>query len=412
VGAKEITTMRALGHRKFSAALLGSVAALTIAASGADAQPLRRTVDSYFVLAQRKATLKDLTVDGACNVGVNCVPAQGSNACGQLVFADPTIGDGSQTAGNATLFHKPGGRVWQLFRNDSSSLANVQVLSPPVQPLSASPVPFGGAIIDGTCNACVVDVAALQAACGFPSPFPACDQSKPVKALANADCTFGDTIPNNGICDLPPGTYGQIDVQNGAHIKLSPGNYNVCAFKAGRSVLMDATGVTLNVNGGFFKASNGFNIATKCGDLQVFVNGPGQVSFGRNGFIAAKVCAPQSNIKLGHNNILIGNFIGDVVNADLNDQGACCGEQCACFDTFTPSTASKAANTEITASGTCDMTPVKEVDVCGVKATITSKSATEVKFTLGAATPTGSCTVTFVSGAGSFDGKSKLTVTP
>ena len=404
--------MRALGHRTFTAALTLGLAALTLAAPAAQAQPLRRTVDSYFVLAQRKATLKNLKVDGACNIGVNCVPPSGVTTCGQLSLADATFGDGSQTAADAAFFRKPGARIWQLFRNDNSSLANVQILAPPVQQLSPSPVAFGDALIAGTCNACVVNVAALEAACGFPSPFPACDPTKPVKAIVNGDCSIGDTVPGNGICDLPPGTWGQIDVQNGAHLKLSAGSYNVCAFKAGRGVQIDATGVTLNVNGGFFKASNGFNIAKKCGDLQVFVKGGGQVSFGRNGFAAAKICAPESDVKLGHNNVLIGNFVGDIVNADKNDQGACCGEQCACFDSFTPSSVSRTAGTEVTASGACDMTPVKEVDVCGVKATITLKTATEVKFIIDPTTPTGACTVQFISGAGTFDGKSKLTVTP
>jgi hypothetical protein len=49
------------------------------------------------------------------------------------------------------------------------------------------------------------------------------------------------------------------------------------------------------------------------------------VSFGRGGVVAAEVCAPQSDISLGHNNILIGSFVSDTVHADLNNFGRCCG---------------------------------------------------------------------------------------
>jgi hypothetical protein len=359
------------------------------------------------VLAQRKATLKNLKVDGSCNVGVNCGAIPGSQSCGALSLADATFGDGSQTVADLAFFRKPGARIWQLFRNGGGPLANVQILAPP-------PQTFAPPIIAGTCDAnCVPNVAAMEAACGFPNPFPACNPGAPIKALANSDCSASDSVPGNNQCDLPPGTYGQIDAQNGSHVVLSAGIYNVCAFKAGRNVVVEAQGTQINVNNGFFKASNGFNIGTACGDLEVFVKGGGQVSFGRNGFVAAKVCAPQSNLKLGHNNVLVGRFVGDVVNADLNDEGRCCGELCACFDSFTPSTASRTAQpaTEITASGSCDMTPVKQVLVCGKAATITSKTATEVKFTLDPTTPTGQCKVEFVSGAGTFEGATKLTVT-
>jgi hypothetical protein len=399
--AKETTDMRTMHTIK-----IGLATALAVAVAGpmltpsAYAQPLRRDLASYFILAQRKATLKDMQLDSACNIGVNCGIPGNLATCGQLSYGATTQADGSQTVGHATFFRKPGAKVWQVFRNNDSSLANVSIGAPP-------PSPFDTPIIPGTCSGCVPDVAALQAACGFADPFPACDPTNSVKVAPNGDCSAGDTNPGNGACDLPPGTYGLINVLNGARLNMSPGVYNVCDFKSGKGVIIDGTGVQINVNGGFFKLNNNNDLGDGCGDFTVHVKGSGQVSFGRNSLIAAKVCAPQSNVKLGHNNTLIGQFIGDVVNADLNDRGQCCGGRCSCYDGFTPTTASVGAT--ITATGTCDMSATTKVTVCGFEAPITVKTPLELKFTVPAGA-SGACDVVFESPAGSFLGFSKLTV--
>jgi hypothetical protein len=76
-----------------------------------------------------------------------------------------------------------------------------------------------------------------------------------------------------------------------------------------------------------FRASNGTELAEGCGELTVLVDGASSpVSFGRGGLVAAKICAPESKLSLGHNNVLIGQFVADTVSADLNNVGQCCGE--------------------------------------------------------------------------------------
>lgn len=392
--------------------LVAFAAAAMIAgtASLAPAQPLKQDLASYFLLAQRRASLKNFKLDSACNIGVNCGSTSPNSECGTLAVAQVTFADGSQAAADKAFFRKGGARIWQLFRNTGDSLANVQILSPPVQPFTPPAPP----IIPGTCDpGCVVtpaNIAALEAACGFPAAFPPCNAGAPVKALKASDCSpaSADAILLNGVCDLKPGTYGSVDVQNAAQVSLTAGDYNVCNFKTGRNVLVNANGARVLIpNGGQFRTNNNTDLADSCGDLTVFVQGAGVVSFGRNSLIAAKVCAPQSFLSLGHNNTLIGQFVGDTVSSNLNNRGQCCGGACACYDAFTPT--SGPVGTTVTATGGCDMSATTGVRVCGIPAIIDSKTPNEIKFRIpvGAA---GACDVEFDSPAGTFLGFTKFTV--
>lgn len=368
---------------------------------------LNRNLSSYFIMAMTKASLKNMKLDSACNIGVNCGASSNSGQCGNLFMNDVLFAQGSQVAGDRTFFRKNGAIIWDLFRNGGGPLDNVQILGD-------GPTPFTTPILANTCTNCVPDVAAIEALCGFPAQFPACDPAKPVKAAPNADCDplVLDTVPGNKQCDLGPAAYGSIVVLNAGRLNLTAGDYPVCSFRTGRNAIVHAGASRILVaDGGTFKTNNNTDLGETCGDLEVYVKGSGQISFGRNSLIATKMCAPGSNIKLGHNNVLIGQFIGDVVNADLNNRGQCCGGRCACYDSFTPTTGSAAAGTEITATGACDMTATSEVRVCGHAAEITSKTALEIKFKIPAAA-LGACNVEFVSASGTFLGNQKLQVNP
>jgi hypothetical protein len=395
--------------KKTIAALVAAAGFAGLTAPVVEAQTLNRNLDSYFIMAMRKASLKDMELDSACNVGVNCGSINNSSQCGNLTMNNAKLAQepGGQVAGDLTFFRKKGAEVWDLFRNGGGPLDNVTIKG-------SGPTPFTTPILPNTCTNCVPDVAAIEALCGFPAVFPACDPAKSVKAAPNADCDplALDTVPGNKQCDLAAGAYGQIVVLNAGRLNLDPGDYPVCSFRTGRSAVVraDATRI-LVADGGVFKTNNNTDLAETCGDLDVLVKGGGQISFGRHSLVAARVCAPESQIKLGHDNVLIGRFVGDVVNSDLNNRGQCCGGQCSCYDTFTPTTGSASAHTEITATGACDMTATTEVRVCGFAANITSKTALEIKFEIptGAA---GACTVEFVSASGTFVGNQKLTVNP
>jgi hypothetical protein len=387
-----------------SAALAVVLGASLAAAGSAHAQPLRRNLADYFIFAQTQASLKNFQLDTACNIGVNCAAPTPGAKCGSLSYGRTIQVVGSQTVGDQQFFRKPGAVVGQVFRNSGGPLTNVTILTPPE-------MPFATPIIAGTCApGCIPNNVALEAECGFPVPFPACDPAKDVKATAGQDCTPAalDILLGNGQCDLAPGQYGDISVQSGATANLDPGDYDTCSFTASRNTNIQGPGAVINVNGGVFKISNGSTLGTTCGDFTVRVDGGGNVSFGRNVFIAAKVCAPDSILKLGHNNTLLGQFVGDIVNADLNNKGGCCGGRCACFDTFSPT--SGTAGTDVTMTSACDLSNVTDVLVCGVPANIVSQAPAQLVFDIPNGLPPGPCDVEIVSPSGTFLGNQKLTI--
>lgn len=369
------------------------------------AQPLDRDLSSYFVFALRKAALKNLSLAGACNVGVNCADSNPQSSCGNMRLDEVTFGPGTQSVSDKQFFTKPGAQVFQVFRNGGGPLNNVTIAQPP-------PEPFVTPIIPGTCSGdCQPDVAAIEAACGFPSPFPTCDSSKSVLAVPNADCSAFDTLPGNKQCDLAPGTYGAISVHNAARIFFAPGSYAICSFHGGRNVLVQGTGVTLTIpDGGFFRVNNGSSVGMGCDGIVVQQQGAGTISFGRNSSISARVCAPEALIRLGHANTLTGQFIGDIVNADLNNLGQCCGlagGACACFDAFAPTSA--AVGDIVTLTSQCDLMPGTAVRICGIATPILTQMADEITVAVPAGA-IGACTVEVDSSAGTFTHVTQLLV--
>jgi hypothetical protein len=397
--------------RKTGAGILAGALIATVVAGGArdaTAQELRRNLSSYLLLTMKRAALKNMRIGSPCNVGVNCGSPTAKSKCGVLSLGRVTAVDGGQAVAARTHIRKPGAQLWQLFRNDDSPLDNVVLLGPP-----PNPQPFDAPIIPGTCDAdCNPDYAAMKQACGFPSPFPACDPAKAVKAVRGTDCLPYDTVPGNQQCDLPPATYGPIVVNDGGRLNLVRGAYVACLFKAGRDTTTTADATTVFIPAGApaktaVRVSNGSDLGADCGDIRFLVDGKTKVSFGRRGVMAAEVCAPESALSLGHNNVLIGSFVGDTVNADLNNFGRCCGGTCACFDTLTPTVASVGA--VVTATGNCHVESVTDVRVCGFSASITSRAPGEIRFEV-PALAVGVCAVEFVSPAGSFLGVQTLTV--
>lgn len=371
-------------------ALLGAL----LAAGPARAQDLRRDLGSYFVLALKTLRLKNMVVDGACNVGVDCqMPASGNKACGSIRMQAATFADGSQLVGDQVFFTKPGANIFQLFRNGGGSLANATIADPPVQP-------FAPPVLPGTCDAsCSVDVDTLKALCGFPAPFPSCNPGAPVDVDPGQDCA-GDTSPGNGRCDLPPGVYGDLTVRSKAKLTLATGNYTFCSMRIVRSTLVLGNGATVRVpDGGQVRVSNESTFGQKCGDLTLLLDGPGQVRFGHAANVAARVCAPEGKIALGHGNHLLGQFVGNFVTSDRGNDGDCCGSSCACTDGFDPTTAAVGAT--VTFTSHCDLSGVTAVRICGIGADITSRSTATMTVTV----PTGAsgpCSVEVDSSSGTF----------
>jgi hypothetical protein len=378
--------------------------------------PLRTDIRSYFVFAMSHSHLKNFRLQGACNVAVNCAQPAASSECGVVSMENPVFNDGSQIAGDVTRFSKPGGTIWQLFRNDTGSLANVTIRHPGIKPDGSNPlaVPILGDLDgDGTpsCQVvggqCVPDYGDVAAWCGFPAMFPACDASRLVTAVLGDDCAY-DVAPGNGQCDLAPGTYGELALKNDATVQLAgEGQYAFCRITGGRRVKLLARGARVYVpNAGHVHISNASTVGQECGDIRLLAQGRASIIFGRGTNVAAKVCAPEATIKLGHGNRHVGQFIADVVDSDDNGSGECCPGRCACFDTFTPQNAAAGA-TVVLQSG-CDLSETTAVRICGAPATILTPGVHRVEVRVPSVS--GSCRIEVDSPAGTFVHVDRLTV--
>ena len=416
-----------LGRMVLAAVLAAST--VQIASAG---PPLRRNLEAFHIFGLRNVDLKNYTLNGACNIGVDCAQPTSSSDCGVETQENVSYDQGSQIAADVQRFNKPGASVWQVFTNNLSGAANVTIGLPPVEPLSPLPI-LGDLDGDGNTSCaiaggqCVIDTGDLAAACGFTTPFPACNLANPVLVLPNSDCVIApDAVPGNNRCDLAPGTYGTITVQDGGKLTFTgtptPSTYTFCSFNAGKSVEIIADKpVVVNVNGDLNinnDSSFGPPAGTDCGQITMNINGPGDFAFGRHANINGFFCAPERILRVGHDNNLTGRFFGDTVLADSNDRGFCCaaGEGCACFEAFTPSAV--VAGDTLTITGTCSLTAVTAIDfVCNTGTVSVSPpfiSQTTDKIEVAVPSIPGpaprTCTVQVESASGIFTGNGTLTV--
>ncbi len=409
-----------MGARPGRACHVLAVLVLVCASTGRSAAagpPLRRDLASYLFFGLRSVGLKDVTVTGACNVGVDCAQPTTNSDCGVVTHENPNYADGSQIAGDRARFNTGGGIIFQLFSNQPSGLENVFVGSPPVEPLTL-PI-LGDADGDGTpsCGAgCVVDAGDLATACGFPSPFPTCDPARTVVVTPLADCSIGDVVLGNQRCDLGPGVYGNLDVKDQAAMTFAGGTYVVCDLNVGKNTETLADAATVVQASGGVRISNDSNFGPaagqSCGLIRVNVNGPGDFGFGRQAAVNGYFCAPQRTIQLGHDNNLTGRFFADTISGDSNNRGFCChpdpqGGACACLDTFAPTVASVGAT--VTLFSTCSLDVATAVRICGIAAPIVAQTADKIRVTVPAGAA-GACQLQLISPAGVFTAAGMLTV--
>lgn len=408
-----------LRRKPTRASTMLAVAAL-LATSSALAQPLERDLEDYFIFASRNADLKNINILDACNVGVDCAQPTTNSSCGVASNENVFYADGSQLAADQTRFNRPGASVWQVFTNGLSGGPNVTIRNPGPQPDGTNllaPLPILGDVdMDGTpsCRVensdCVTDPGDVEAACGFPDPFPACDLLSPVLVLQNEDCVLApDLEPGNGRCDLGPGTYGNLTVQNAGMLRLVGGAYTFCSVSVGKNTVTTTGGAAIAYVNGDFSLNNGSRFGQDCRDLTLLAKGPGGFTMGRNIMVDGFYCAPDRAVALGHNSDLTGRFVGDIVKADSNVRGHCCdvAMDCACFDAFSPTAAGVGDTVTLTSS--CDLNAVTAVRICGIDALVTAQSAGMLSVTVppGAA---GACPIAADSPSGVFTANTPLTV--
>lgn len=377
-----------------------------LTAATAFGQPLNRSLGAYHVFGSKSVNLKNYTLLGACNIGVDCAKPSSNSDCGVLSNEDVFYADGSQAAGDNAKFTKPGASVWQLFSNDVGSPGNVTVRGG-TGPLVPLPIigDRDGDLVPSCRTAggqCVTDPGDLEVACGMPDPFPACNAAAPILVLANADCLGAlDPTLGNSRCDLGPGVYGPLVVQNQGKVTLAGGTYVFCSVNVGKNTSIITSNPATILTAGDFLVNNEASLGQQCGDVTVLAKGPGSMGFGRNSSIAGFFCAPSRLFQLGHNNDLTGQFIAEQVNADSNDRGRCCAprDDCACIDSFAPTSA--AVGAQVTLRSGCPLTGVTQVKICGLVAPIVSATASEVVVTVPAGAA-GACTIEVHSISGIF----------
>jgi hypothetical protein len=298
-------------------------------AAPAAAQTPNPSLGSYFIFAERRITLKNLKLDTACNVGVNCKDNTLGGNCGNMSYEEIDFPKDSQLTSHIQLASKDGAKAWTVFSNDGPNLSRITIGDPPVKP-------WNPPIIANSCNTtnCTPNYAVLEAACGFPVPFPTCDGLKPVVVTRNNDCPapLTDTTPGNKICNLPPGKYGNLIVRNFGILAMTTGNYEFCSMAVGKYAVVLGKSTTIHVDGGDFNVSDQSRFGNQCGDFRVRLSGSPAVVFGRHSTIAAQICAPQGFIRLGDTNVLIGQFVADTVTSDRNNDASCCETCGACFE--------------------------------------------------------------------------------
>lgn len=406
-------------HVRMWAAVVGA-GLLLASVAGAANPPLATDLSRYFIFSMKNAGLKNITLLGACNVGVNCANPNPNSSCGVTTNENVFYADGSQLAADVSKFNRPGASVWQLFSNQVNGVDNLVVRLPGSKPDGSDPLVLpilpdldgdGNPSCKTEAQSCVVDNGDLAAACGFPAAAPVCNPAAPVKVSPGSDCIGApDAVPGNGRCDLPPGVYGDLNVQNAGLLSLVGGDYVVCGLLIGKSTNTSIVAPAVIDVLGDVRINNDSTFGQGCKGITVRIHGFGDAAFGRNATIQGDFCAPERTMLIGHNNDLTGRFIGDTITADSNNRGHCCEETataCACFDDFSPTTA--VVGDTITLVGSCDMAATTGVRICGIAATFMVDTPTQIsaQVPVGA---TGACTVQLDSTAGTYTASATLTV--
>jgi hypothetical protein len=277
-----------------SVVTMGAVNMWPAAAANPPTRPIDRNINNYVLFALDSLHLKggngtttNIT-DG--DVGVQSDdPSDHMNLCvggsGHSIF----MGDGTQ-ANSDNFASGPACSFWDVYSNN----------------LTGGPV-----IRNSGPNTFTTPIIAPGDLPAFPSF--TCNPANPV------------VVPKNGSQTLPPGTYGDLVVQNGATVTFGAGTYTFCGVTMGQNasiVDVDATVVqiadSLSANGGTIGPSPSAKWFVRGDD--VHNSNDTAVQFGREGTIAGTFWVPDHQMNLGHGTDLTGHFWAESIDSDWNIQ--------------------------------------------------------------------------------------------
>jgi hypothetical protein len=146
----------------------------------------------------------------------------------------------------------------------------------------------------------------------------------PFCTLPQISCTPGNDliVPAGDTASPPPGSYGRLQVGDGATLNLVPGvSYDFCDARVGRYANVQSTGqVTINVTGNI-RMGAGSRLWTPAivNDLPVVLNiGGSLVRISQADVVEAIITAPNAKIRIQRAGELYGCFCADELRTDKN----------------------------------------------------------------------------------------------
>jgi hypothetical protein len=133
-------------------------------------------------------------------------------------------------------------------------------------------------------------------------------------------------VPKNGTGSMTPGSYDEVEWQNGTTISLAPGTYTICRITTGQHVTVNTQpGVVLQVARDFLMNDDMSFDGNGCAGIPlVYVKGDGvsandnAVKFGQDSRIWGHFYVPTDRLNLGNQTDLHGTFWARDIGSDFN----------------------------------------------------------------------------------------------
>ena len=306
---------------------LGAVAARTAAAQSRD-------LDSYALFAIDELRARALRLDRG-DVGVND---------GTLFLRT----ESRLIAPNSEL----GARIVRIA--DNARCRRMWAGNPA---MAARGCPFAGPFV-----APFADRAAVEAACGYPSEFPACSQDPARDISVEAGITR----------ILPPGVYGHLLVRGGGPgqgtVVLGPGRYVFCGIQTGRGAVITADSTSSVYINGDLTLGSGSDIDPPPGSASLanFLVAGATVRIAREASATLRVCAPNATLWIGPGATATGRFVAGTIHVALISGGGLPSEPSTTSSTtVTTSTISTTETTTTSTTTTTTTTTTTAPPRCG-----------------------------------------------
>jgi hypothetical protein len=233
-------------------------------------------------------------------------------------------------------------------------------------------------------------------------------------AYNTTDITVETGSGGNSPLTLTPGVYRDIDVHNGATLKLGVGTYTMRRFHTGQhTTIYTMPGTVLHIWGdgdpnntdfnlgddGYFGSETATEAIAQVCVSDAFNNNASppddnnnKVQFGKIGTFYGVIVAPGSDLNLGQAYTFYGRYLAEDIGSDFNDNINCRG--CTTQTTSSSSTSSTTTETTQTVSDSTTTTDTTTTDTTTTDTTTTTTDTTQTTTTTAETTTTTTATTT------------------